>query len=148
MHAPRRTPHTHTHTRTHTPPTFSSHAPSKEATLIAEERAQLTRHGALESRTAGFLDSLQGAGQKALAQWPRDLFAPGLTDQEEQRTVELPEGQSGTISITRAASTDPETGLMMHYERQVRTRIGDDERVGSEAFLLAQKASGIILPLR
>jgi len=106
---------------------------------IAEVRAQLIRHDALESRTAGFLDSLQGAGQKALAQWPRDLFAPGLTDQEEQRTVELPEGQSGTISITRAASTDPETGLMMHYERQVRTRIGDDERVGSEAFLLAPK---------
>ncbi|MFN4113285.1 MAG: hypothetical protein ACK4GD_05040 [Sphingomonadaceae bacterium] len=106
---------------------------------IAEVRAQLIRHGALESRTSSFLDSLEAAGQKALAQWPRDLFAPGLMDQEEQRTVELPDGQSGTISITRAASTAPGTGLMMHYKRHVRTRIGDDERVGSEAFLLAPK---------
>lgn len=84
-----------------------------------------------------FLDTLQQAGQAALAAWPPTLFAPGTQDHTDERTVDLPDGTLGVVRVRTVALSDPRTGLLERFERQVETRFGGDRRVGVEAFFLS-----------
>lgn len=87
-----------------------------------------------------FLKDLQQAGEKALADWPAALFAPGELDLVQEREVALPAGRSGSVTVRTLATSDPATGLMRQFERRVETRLGTRTRSGIERFTLSQES--------
>ncbi|MDG5748049.1 hypothetical protein P8Q88_07635 [Qipengyuania sp. XHP0207] len=88
----------------------------------------------------GFLNTLAGAAGAAVSAIPADLFFPVSATREEQRTVPLPGGGEGSVQISLRSSAQHPTGLLDSIERQIKTRIGDDERTSSERWTLQQIA--------
>jgi hypothetical protein len=84
-----------------------------------------------------FFAALQTAGQTVLAQWPRSLFAPAAMADTAERSIDLPDGSTGTVTVRTSAASDPQTGLMQRFERQVDTAYGSQFRRGRELFTLA-----------
>lgn len=87
-----------------------------------------------------FLETLQAAGQATVATWPRNLFAPGTRANTESQSVALPGGATGIVTVTTTTASDPANGLLQRFERSVETRLGDQLRRGSEAFVLTPEA--------
>lgn len=110
------------------------------AAAIATVRARLTAvsaQGLEADAVERFLRDLQQAGEETLAAWPTTLFAPGEVDVVQERAVPLPAGRTGTVTVRTLASSDPATGLMRQFERQVETRLETRVRSGLERFTLA-----------
>ena len=78
---------------------------------------------------------IRSAGQLGTSAWPADLFHPSLTQHSQSRSVALPGGAQGDLTV--ATQTQAHDGLMQSYERVVTTRTGASERRNSEVWGLA-----------
>lgn len=116
----------------------SSSADEALATAVEQVRKRLEAAlGDGRDLAERFLAELQQAGEQSLAAWPANLLAPGALDREEHRAVPLPGGRSGSITVRTLASSDPATGVMERFERQVTSRLDDSVREGLERFSLS-----------
>ncbi|MFC3175062.1 hypothetical protein ACFOD9_12455 [Novosphingobium bradum] len=89
-------------------------------------------------RTAalGMAARLQAQGQAQGNAWPADLFRPMPGERREQREMTLPDGRSGQVTVTVAASDGP-GGVLEHMERRVITELDGTERLSLERWSLA-----------
>lgn len=116
----------------------SSRADEALSTAVEQVRKRLeAAFGDGSDMAERFLAELQQAGEQSLAAWPANMLAPGAFDREEHRTVPLPDGRNGSITVRTLASSDPATGLMERFERQVTSRLGDSLREGLERLSLS-----------
>lgn len=70
--------------------------------------------------------------------WPQDLFNPATGQQSQVRTMALPDGREGRITMTRVAETGH--GATLHkLERDVVTELSGTRRVNREIFTLAAR---------
>jgi hypothetical protein len=83
-----------------------------------------------------FVLGLQQAAAALVAAPPADLFRPSSVPLGEHRTVALPDGGTGEVSLTFTARLDPVTGLMREAERVVLTRLAGTERRTRERWTL------------
>jgi hypothetical protein len=81
--------------------------------------------------------------------WPRDLFRPVPGERLEDRTVPLPDGQNGSVSVATQTAVTAK-GLLASYTRRITTDMAGDRRISIEEWALigAQSGKGIILPSR
>ena len=81
-----------------------------------------------------FLHRLAGAAGAAMSAIPPDLFFPTPGEREDERTISLPGGASGTVAITIRSSAQEQTGMLHRFERSVRTQLEGDMRHSSEVW--------------
>jgi hypothetical protein len=84
-----------------------------------------------------FLAQLARMGAEAVSTLPRDLFYPAPTRNSATRSLALPGGDDGTISVITDASVQAGSGLLRASERAIMTRIGDSTRMAKEGWSLA-----------
>ncbi|GAA4047508.1 hypothetical protein [Parerythrobacter jejuensis] len=99
---------------------LAGQAPSDDLKAAARTFA-----ASLDQRAAGLLSLL-----------PRDLFFPRDKDWREAKTLALPGQQAGEMTIDFAATTDPDSGLLVRADRTISTRIGSSSRRSSEVWSL------------
>lgn len=90
----------------------------------------------IPSEAEGFATGLASMGAGAVSQLPRDLFFPTAGTQVAERTVPLPGGQEGQISVAVSANVAHGSGLLETSERRIVTRIGEGARLSSERWVL------------
>lgn len=83
-----------------------------------------------------FVNAIQQSAGGVLTELPHDLFAPGHDRYRESRTIELPDGRAGAVTVTFSATTDPSTGLMREAAREVLTDLGGERRRTLESWAL------------
>lgn len=83
-----------------------------------------------------FAAKLAGLGASAVGQPPRDLFFPRSGTQLSERTVLLPGGAEGTISVTVSAKVEGKSGLLATSERRIVTMAGPGRRLSSDRWIL------------
>jgi hypothetical protein len=77
---------------------------------------------------------LQAAG----SQWPADLFHPSPGSRRESRSVSLPGGGEGHVTIEIDARSAGAPGMVSRIERVVTTELGGTTRVTREEWTLQQ----------
>lgn len=82
-----------------------------------------------------FLSRLSEAAGTVISAPPPDLFFPHPGSAREVRTLKLPDGAAGevTVELTAGAGLG---GLLDIFERRIATRIGDDSRLSRETWRL------------
>ena len=83
------------------------------------------------------LERLAGVASAVTDAIPPDLFYPAAGAFEDQRELDLPEGETGHVSVAITARAAP-GGLLEMLERRVVTRIGDDVRRTREVWSLTR----------
>lgn len=71
------------------------------------------------------------------SQWPADLFHPAPGQRVERRSIPLPGGGTGSVTIEIAVRGTQEGGLLASLERVVITELDGDRRVTREEWTLA-----------
>lgn len=94
--------------------------------------ASLPLAEAVRTDAGSFMANLARMGAAAVSQPPRDLFFPTIGSDNVTRSVPLPGGEVGTVTVTSTAQTMPGTGFLRSSERSVVTRLADSERTASE----------------
>ncbi|MEO6716434.1 MAG: hypothetical protein ABIM50_04195 [Novosphingobium sp.] len=75
------------------------------------------------------------------SQWPADVFNPAPGKRDEARTIALPGGSEGSVTIEIATQGANRTGQLALLERVVTTDLAGDTRVTREQWQLS-KVSG------
>lgn len=83
-----------------------------------------------------FLSQVQISASEQLSHPPADLFFPRATPRMRKRSIPLPDGGSGEITLFFEAETDPTTGLMTSAGRTIETVLGADTRNTRERWTL------------
>lgn len=103
----------------------------------AEAMIKLNSSSATErAQRMAYLAQLQQAGGTLLEQMPRDLFYPNEEKVHSIKPVNLPDGSRGEFEFSFSARCAPGERWLAQAERQIITRIGDDERRSSETWAL------------
>lgn len=105
----------------------------KEAEAILEQRGFGRDEAARRMR---YIAQLQHASGSLLDQLPPDLFFPRNQSVTTVRPVELPGGAEGAFEMTYTAKTAPGVPWLESSERKVITRVGNDERLSREIWML------------
>lgn len=84
----------------------------------------------------GYLSRLEQAGGSLLEKLPSDLFFPAGGESALVDVVELPGGVTGTLEVIYRSASAGHGAWLARAERQIMTRIGDDERLSSDAWRL------------
>lgn len=80
--------------------------------------------------------AVQQAGARMTSAWPEDLFYPATPPRSERRTLALPGGGSGTISVSFDGTLGDEGRHLAAAERHIVTTIGGDARASHESWRL------------
>ena len=88
--------------------------------------------------TGESLAALQKSATDLISRLPLDLFRPGQLHWQDNRTVALPQGLTGTVSITFDSRLDAVGQLMEQSERRIVSSIGGSSRTSSEIWQLAR----------
>ena len=67
---------------------------------------------------------------------PPDLFFPTPGEREDVRAIALPDGATGTVTVTLRSSAQKDSGLLDRFERTVHTHLESDTRHSSEVWSL------------
>jgi hypothetical protein len=79
----------------------------------------------------------QNIGERpAVSQWPVNLFHPGSGQAQETRTVRLPNGESGQVTIAIEAQAHPQGGMLRTMTRTVTTDLDGTARTSLEQWTL------------
>lgn len=71
--------------------------------------------------------------------WPVDLFNPRENGRTERRTVALPDGETGTLTITLTAESRRADGLPRKVSREVVSELDGTRRVSREEWTFAAR---------
>jgi hypothetical protein len=82
-----------------------------------------------------FLSRLAESAGAFISAVPADLFFPVVGEAHDVRTLELPDGMVGEVSVW-LASRSGHGGLLDLFERRITTRIGEDSRLSRETWRL------------
>lgn len=82
-----------------------------------------------------FLARLASQAGAIISATPDDLFFPAVGSASEHRTIELPDGLAGLVTVDLVASASV-GGLLDTLERRITTRIGDSKRLSRERWSL------------
>lgn len=108
--------------------------------LAIAEAAGRIEHSKASADAGGtaraFLSALQGSSTRLTSKVPRDLFRPQQSYWQNERTIELPQGLKGTVSVTFDARMNAAGELMERAERRVVSSIGGSSRTSSEVWEL------------
>ena len=77
--------------------------------------------------------------RQGLSEWPVDLFRPAPGKRRETRTIPLPNGARGQVTVDTEAQVAAQTGLLSSFTRTVITDLGDDVRATYETWTLAER---------
>jgi len=91
-----------------------------------DDQAEMTR----------FVRAVHANAAQLLSELPRDLFAPDEERSSESRTLALPGGGEGVVTVAYTADTEPSTGLMRSAQREVVTEFGGSLRRTVESWTL------------
>jgi len=88
--------------------------------------------------TAEALSALQKSAAELTSKLPRDLFHPVQPHWQIDRSIVLPGGLSGSVTVTFDARMDATRQLMEHSERRIVSSIGGTSRTSTERWELAR----------
>ena len=108
-------------------------AEAVKAAMAMLERAGHTLGQLHESKA--YLDRLASSADAMTRKIPADLFFPVVGEASERRTLTLPGGEEGQVSVFLKASAGP-GGLLDTFERRIATRVRDDARLARESWSL------------
>ena len=108
-------------------------AEAVKAAMAVLERAGHTLGQLHESKA--YLDRLASSADAMTRKIPADLFFPVVGEASERRTLTLPGGEEGQVSVFLKASAGP-GGLLDTFERRIATRVRDDARLARESWSL------------
>jgi hypothetical protein len=112
-----------------------------EAVQEALQRiARLHAPPADEAELTGFLRAVHANAALLLTALPRDLFAPGEDGGSQSRTLALPGGGEGIVTVAFDAETEPLTGLMRSARRQIITEFDGSLRRTMESWTLVPQS--------
>jgi hypothetical protein len=94
--------------------------------ISESERADLVR----------FARAVHDSAATLLTELPRDLFAPAGEATLATRTLPLPGGEEGVVTVAYTAEVEPSTGLMRSATREVVTDISGNTRRTLESWTL------------
>jgi len=83
-----------------------------------------------------FVRAVHANAAQLLTELPSDLFAPNGARDRETRTLALPGGGDGVVTVAYSAETEPSTGLMRSARREVVTEFGGSLRRTLESWTL------------
>lgn len=83
------------------------------------------------------LSALHKSAAQLTSMVPHDLFRPAQTHWQMERTVDLPNGMSGSVAVTFSARMDATGQLMERCERRIVSSIGPSSRTSTDAWELA-----------
>ncbi len=110
----------------------------EHAVDLALQKIAHARLGSDPAQNArAFLTSLQEASGAMLTALPADLFCPRQRSWQESRTLPLPGGSEGTLSVQYRAKLSESGGLMQRAERKIITTIGSSHRTSEEIWQMA-----------
>lgn len=98
--------------------------------LPESDQAELTR----------FVRAVHANAAQLLTELPRDLFVPGQDGSSETRTLSLPGGGQGVVTVAYTAEREPTTGLMRSAHREVITEFDGSLRRTLESWTLEPQA--------
>ncbi|WP_095012390.1 hypothetical protein [Tsuneonella mangrovi] len=81
------------------------------------------------------LAKLQSSAETIVSRLPRDLLAPRSDGWTEQRSLPLPDGTTGEVTVRFVASRSPD-GLLDRAERTVTSTVGSSSRISAEHWAL------------
>ncbi len=93
------------------------------------DKAELTR----------FVRAVHANAAELLTELPQDLFVPAGEQSSESRTLTLPGGAEGVVTVAYTAETEPTTGLMRSARREVVTRFDGSLRRTLESWTLVPR---------
>ena len=82
--------------------------------------------------SASFMRALQSATSATMSRLPRDVFYPRSLSHDDSRTIDLPDGQTGTIKTEFSASLSADLAYMRSATRSVQTIVGASSRSSLE----------------
>jgi hypothetical protein len=93
-----------------------------------------------QAEMTSFVRAVHANAAQLLTELPRDLFAPDGERSRHSRTVALPGGGEGVVTVGYTAETEPSTGLMRNAEREVVTEFAGSLRRTLERWTLTLQA--------
>lgn len=87
---------------------------------------------------AGMVNRIASQSAATGGTWPLDLFRPATANSTESRTVPLPDGSAGTVTVTINCER-ADDGLLASFQRQIVTELGGTRRESREIFRLARR---------
>lgn len=85
-----------------------------------------------------FLARLANMSAGAVSRLPQDLFFPRPGEETTSQDLALPDGGTGSITVTALTRAAPATGLLEVVERRIVTRVAKSERTTIERWSLAE----------
>jgi hypothetical protein len=79
------------------------------------------------------------AAQGGAVPWPLDLFNPRAANHTDRREIALPDGATGTLTVTLAAESQRFDGLPTKVSREVVSELGETRRVSREEWTFAPR---------
>ncbi|MCB2072745.1 MAG: hypothetical protein H6917_06425 [Novosphingobium sp.] len=113
-------------------------ATTQEAIALASQQVDSMKLAAFDMLQArAFVGQFQK--RQGLSEWPVDLFRPAPGKRRETRTIPLPNGARGQVTVDTEAQVAAQTGLLSSFTRTVITDLGDDVRATYETWTLAER---------
>lgn len=112
---------------------------AREASAIAMKRVGGLGLPTGEARQANEFVG-QFASRPARTPWPDDLFNPAPGHRRQTKSVPLPDGSHGRVSIDIDARTHGPSGLLASFARTVTTELEGSARVTEETWTLSDKS--------
>jgi len=86
-----------------------------------------------------YLRTMAEANSLVTAQLPTELFVPPAREWREERSIALPGGQRGMLSVLFGGTADPVDGLMRSAYRKIETRLEGTVRRTREEWTLTPR---------
>ena len=102
--------------------------------------AQLPVPQADEADLTSFVRAVHANAAQLLTALPRDLFAPADQGSSESRTLALPGGSEGVVTVAFDADAEPITGLMRSARREIVTEFAGSLRRTMESWTLVPQS--------
>ena len=94
--------------------------------------------GTEKQQANAFVSQLEKRAE--ITRWPDDLFAPAAGHHLQEKTIPLPGGGWGRVSITTDARPDHRSGLLDFFSRTVTTELEGSTRISQETWTLSRKS--------
>lgn len=107
-------------------------------TMIDDTIAKLPLRAGDQAVAAGMVNRIASQSAATGGTWPVDLFRPSTANSTESRSVPLPDGSAGTVTVT-INSERASDGLLASFQRQIVTELGGTRRESREIFRLARR---------
>ena len=117
--------------------TADSHVDISRVSNAAIEVVKNRGGGAVEkAELRRFLAQLQQAASSLMTHFPQDLFFPLTPSTTESRTMDLPGGMHGEVTMTYESHSEEDNGLLIDSKREISTRIAGDVMHSVESWSL------------